>query len=192
MSTSATPAEPHTAWDAGHARAQIRTWAIAIAFALLGRAVIAESRWIPTESMVPALSVGDRLIVEKVTPHFTLPRHGAIVVFRPVWSHDATLLQRYGLADDSALVKRVIGLPGETIAVHDGQVWRNGVVLTEPYAGLTRPDMAPVTVPAAHVFVMGDNRNQSADSRVFGPVPADHLIGRAVWRFWPPGRLGTP
>jgi signal peptidase I len=193
MSASTTPVEPPVNWDAGHARSQIRTWAIAIVFAVVGRAFIAESRWIPSESMVPALAVGDRLVVEKLSAHFALPHRGAIVVFRSVWFQTApSRLQRLGMADDGALVKRVIGLPGDTVAVRAGHVWLNGRPLAEPYAAVALQDMAVVTVPPRHVFVMGDNRNHSADSRVFGPVPADHLIGQAIWRFWPPARLGRP
>ncbi len=184
--------DPQRIWNAGHARSQIRTWAIAIGFAIFGRAIIAESRWIPTESMVPALAVGDRLIVEKLGAHLSLPRRGTIVVFRPVWFHEPpTVWQRFGMADDGALVKRVVALPGETVAVRAGRVWIDGRPLVEPYADTAHQDMAPVTVPGGHLWVMGDNRNHSADSRVFGPMPADHLIGRAVWRFWPLSRLGA-
>jgi signal peptidase I len=175
------------------AKSQIRSWAVAIIFAIAARAVIAESRWIPSPSMEPGLAIGDRLIVEKVTPWLSTPGRGDIVVFRPIWFHtEPTWLQRLGMADDGALIKRVVALPGERVAIVDGRVVVNGRPLAEPYASVADADVPELTVPAGHLYVMGDNRNHSADSRAFGPVPMDHLIGRAVWRFWPVDRLGTP
>jgi signal peptidase I len=180
-------------WDAKAARHQIRAWAIAIAFAVVARAGIAESRWIPSPSMAPTLAIGDRLIVEKVSPWLLVPRRGDIVVFRPVWFQtEPTWLQRLGMADDGALIKRVVGLPGERVAVVAGRVTVDGQPLAEPYASIADSDAAEITVPPGHLFVMGDNRNHSADSRAFGPLPMDHLVGRAVWRFWPATRLGSP
>lgn len=175
------------------AKGQIRSWAIAILFAIAARAGLAESRWIPSPSMAPTLAIGDRLIVEKVSPHLHLPRRGDIVVFRPIWFQtEPTWLQRLGMADDGALIKRVVAFPGETVAVEHGRVTIDGRPLPEPYASLADTDSPPQTVPAGHLFVMGDNRNHSADSRAFGPMPLDHLVGRAIWRFWPPARLGSP
>jgi signal peptidase I len=180
-------------WDITVAKSQIRSWAIAIVFAIAARAGIAESRWIPSPSMAPTLAIGDRLIIEKVSPHLHLPRRGDIVVFRPIWFQtEPTWLQRLGMADDGALIKRVVAFPGERLAVVHGRVIIDGKPLAEPYATVSDSDTPPLIVPAGHLFVMGDNRNHSADSRAFGPMPLDHLIGRAVWRFWPLSRLGTP
>lgn len=175
-----------------NAKEQIRSWAIAIAVALVARAGIAESRWIPSVSMEPSLAVGDRLVVEKLSPHFGVPARGEIVVFRPVWDRaPVPWLQRLGLADDGAMIKRVVGLPGEIVTVTGGRVYVDGQALDEPYAVQADQDMAAEAVPAGHLFVMGDNRNHSADSRAWGMLPVDHVIGRAVWRFWPVDRFGS-
>jgi signal peptidase I len=189
-----TPAAPVAAeWGLPAAKSQVRSWAVAIVFAVAARAGIAESRWIPSPSMEPTLAIGDRLIVEKISPWLHTPHRGDIVVFRPVWFHtEPTWLQRLGMADDGALIKRVVALPGERVAVQAGQVYVNGRRLAEPYASVADADAPEMTVPAGHLWVMGDNRNHSADSRAFGPMPMDHLIGRAVWRFWPLARVGAP
>jgi signal peptidase I len=85
----------------------------------------------------------------------------------------------------------VIGLPGETIEIRQGQVWVNGLPLDEAYLGdLQQDDYGPYTVPAQHVFVMGDNRNLSGDSRLFGPVYVGNIWGRAWLSYWPPEELG--
>jgi signal peptidase I len=98
-----------------------------------------------------------------------------------------------------ALVKRVVGLPGERLQIRDNRVWVNGAPLTEPWAtapiGYAEPDWAALGMPGGMVppdalFVLGDNRNDSTDSHVFGPVPVPFVIGRAVLRVWPPGRFG--
>jgi signal peptidase I len=98
-----------------------------------------------------------------------------------------------------ALVKRVVGLPGERLQIRDNRVWVNGAPLTEPWGaapiGYAEPDWAALGMPGGVVppdalFVLGDNRNDSTDSHVFGPVPVPFVIGRAVLRVWPPGRFG--
>jgi signal peptidase I len=178
-------------------RETIETFVIALALALGVRATVAEARYIPSESMLPTLEVGDRLIVEKVSYHFETPQRGDIVVFNPPKIEGL-------LNENNAFIKRVIGLPGDRLAVRGGHVIRNGLPLTEPYIkenpDYDMPDPAnphayfhdgrEVTVPPGHVFVMGDNRNNSMDSHVWGFLPIDHIIGRAVVRFWPPTRLG--
>lgn len=177
-------------------RETIETFVIALALALGVRATVAEARFIPSESMLPTLEVGDRLIVEKVSKHFEPPHRGDIVVFNPPAGA--------GFPDHNALIKRVIGLPGDHLAVQDSKVWLNGKVLAESYTkespdyrmpdpdnpGAYFHDGREVVVPAGHVFVMGDNRNNSADSHVWGFLPIENIIGRAAVRFWPPARLG--
>ena len=93
---------------------------------------------------------------------------------------------------ETEFIKRVIALPGETIAVRDNQVLIDGEPLDEPYlrAGIRMPDFGPEVVPEGFVFVMGDNRNQSQDSRFFGPIPEEDIVGRAFVTVWPPGRWG--
>lgn len=149
---------------------------MAVGFSLAFHIYVAEGRWIPSESMVPTLQVGDRLIIEKVTPRLTGIGRGDIVVFRP----PASISQK----DD--LIKRVIGLPGDTISIKKGIVYINGTALNEPYeAEKPSADFKPYKVPENSYFVMGDNRNDSYDSRYWGPVPADNIIGKALVRYFP-------
>ncbi|CAN5630975.1 signal peptidase I [soil metagenome] len=157
---------------------------LVIAFALVFgvvRPFIVEAFWIPSESMVPTLEVGDRVLVNKFIYRFTEPEKGDVVVFKSV----------EGNGED--LIKRVIGLPGDTIAVRNGTLFVNGERQKEPYTNKQFPDssfFAPTNVPKGSVFVMGDNRTNSADSRVFGPLPKENIEGEAFLRFWPPGRIG--
>ena len=162
-----------------------------ISFALVFgfvRPVIASPYKIPTESMVPTIEVQDRILVNKLAYDLESPKRGDIVFFEdPV-------------GGDKPLVKRVIGLPGDEIEIRDGELLLNGDPQEEPYLAekLCDPDLpltcsfGPVTVPEGHVFVMGDNRTHSVDSRFFGPVPEEDLIGEALVRFWPPGHAGLP
>jgi signal peptidase I len=127
------------------------------------------------QSMEPNLHDQERVILDKVAYHIGTPARGDIVVF-PV------------KGEPLPLIKRVIGLPGETVEVRGGRVLVNGVVLREPYAsGPTVGNMAAVRVPANAVFVMGDNRGpgRSLDSRRLGPISLDKLVGRARLAYWP-------
>ncbi|MEB3297887.1 MAG: signal peptidase I [Candidatus Sericytochromatia bacterium] len=166
-------------------RETLETFAVAIGLALLIRTTVAEARWIPSDSMLPTLEQGDRLIVEKISYRFESPQRGDIVVFDPP--------QGSGFGGGNAFIKRIIGLPGETISVSNGKVFIDGKAL-EPDWKLEAPDyeMPERSIPARHVFVMGDNRNNSADSHVWGALPMDNIIGRATLRFWPPHRVGSP
>ena len=159
---------------------------IALAIALTVRFFIAEPRYIPSPSMVPTLEVGDRLLVEKVSYRIRQPQRGEIIVFEP-----PPQLQSYGYSSQQAFIKRVIGLPGQQVQVTNGQVLVDGKPLQEPYI-LENPDyeMQAVKVPTGELFVMGDNRNDSNDSHVWGFLPAENAIGRAVFRFWPLNELG--
>jgi signal peptidase I len=145
---------------------------IAIAF-LVVNALIGRFR-IEQVSMQPNLHEGEYVIVDKISYLFRQPARGEIVV-----------LKRTSEAD---LIKRVIGLPGETLQVSNGQVLINGQSITEPYMKDPRinQDTPPQTIPADRVFVMGDNRNNSSDSRGFGPVPLTDIVGRAWIIYWPP------
>jgi signal peptidase I len=160
--------------------------AIAIILALLIRTFIAEPRLIPSESMYPTLYVGDRLVVEKLSYHFHPPKTGDIVVF-----HTPPELQRRGYDKNQAFIKRVIGMPGEIISVVDGKVYLNNQPIQEDYiAEPPNQPFPPVKVPADKLFVMGDNRNDSNDSRYWGFLPRENVIGRATFRFWPLDRIG--
>lgn len=164
----------------------IKVLAIALVVALTVRVFIAEPRFIPSNSMDPTLHIGDRLIVDKVSYRWQDPHRGDIVVFVP-----PPQLTELGYGQGQAFIKRVIGEPGHTVQVTRGQVLLDGAPLAEPYI-LEPPqyEMVPVSVPEGYVFVMGDNRNDSNDSHVWGVLPQQNIIGRAWLRFWPLGRLG--
>jgi signal peptidase I len=167
-------------------RENLQIIAIALALALLIRTFVAEPRYIPSDSMLPTLEVGDRLVVEKISYHFRPPAIGEIVVFDPPQQ-----LQIQGYAKDQAFIKRVMGTAGQIIQVRDGKVYRNNTPLAEDY--IAEPpayQMEAVWVPENYLFVMGDNRNNSNDSHVWGFLPQQNVIGHACFRFWPLSRMG--
>jgi signal peptidase I len=158
---------------------------ILVAFALVFgfvRPFVLEAFRIPSESMVPTLEVGDRVFVNKFIYRFTEPERGDIVVFESV----------NGGEED--LIKRVVGVPGDEVEVRSGTLLVNGEPQNEPYLNRENPDdsfFGPSRLSEGEVFVMGDNRANSADSRVFGPLPVENIEGEAFMRFWPPTRIGT-
>lgn len=163
------------------------TIAIALTIALLIRIFIAEPRYIPSESMLPTLEIGDRLVIEKVSYHFQPVHRGDIIVFEP-----PKQLQVRGYSNNQAFIKRAIAKGGDTVAVKDGIVYVNNQPLDEDYiAQLPKYNMPLVTVPSGKLFVMGDNRNNSNDSHIWGFLPEVNIIGHAVFRFWPWERIGT-
>jgi signal peptidase I len=151
------------------------------------RQFIAEPRYIPSESMVPTLEVNDRLMVEKLSYLFHPPNRGDIVVF---WPPDR-LKQENPELKKEALIKRVIGLPGDKVEVKEGKVFINNKPLVEDYiAAKPKYQWGPEIVPADSYLVLGDNRNNSYDGHFWGYVPRQNLIGRAAFRFWPLPRIG--
>jgi signal peptidase I len=162
------------------------TVAIALVIALVIRAFVAEPRYIPSDSMLPTLEVGDRLVIEKVTKWFREPQVGDVVVFTP-----PELLQEMGYGERDVLIKRVIGTPGHEIRIDNGQIYLDNQLLQEEYiAEPAHYSLQPLIVPAHYFLVFGDNRNNSNDSHVWGFLPEANVIGRAVFRFWPLGRTG--
>jgi signal peptidase I len=157
----------------------------AVAFALvfgIVRPFIVEAFVIPSESMVPTLMVGDRVLANKFIYDFTDPEKGDVAVFESVE------------VEGQDLIKRVVGTPGDTVEVREGMLYVNGEPQNEPYikkGGGISPPQQEFTVPKDSVFVMGDNRSNSRDSRFFGPVPEENLEGKAFVTFWPPSRLST-
>ena len=158
-----------------------------VAVALLLRWGVIEPRWIPSGSMMPTLQLQDRILVEKLRPKLQLPLEiGTVVVFR-----SPEVLVQAGYDPKAALIKRVVGRPGDTLEVKDGKLWRNGAPAEADWAAEAMDyAMAPITVPPEHLLVMGDNRNASLDSHLWGPLPSADLIGTAVVRYWPLQRLG--
>jgi signal peptidase I len=162
-----------------------KTLATALILALGIRQFVAEARYIPSPSMEPTLAINDRLIIEKVSYYFKEPERGDVVVFHPTEK-----LQEQNYKED--FIKRTIGLPGETVEVNNGRVYINNVPLVETYiAEKPHHNYGPVIVPEGEYLVLGDNRNNSYDSRFWGFVPKEKIVGRAVVRFWPVGRLGN-
>ena len=180
---------------------------LAVVIAVLLRAFVAQAFRIPSASMEPQLLVGDRVVVSRLAYDAHQPRRGDIVVFdcppatgcgdkgadalavRAVKTVAEALLLRQPEIEE--FIKRVIGLPGETVEGHDGHVWIDGKVLIEPYLpdGTVTSDFGPIKVEHGKLWVMGDNRGNSADSRVFGQIEQDTIVGRAILRVWPPQRL---
>jgi len=167
----------------------------AVVIALFVRLVLVQAYHIPSTSMVPTLERGDRVVVNRLSYQFGEVERGQVVVFA----------KPQGTDGENDLIKRVVGLPGETIRFVDDQVYIDGLRLEEPYLQqpdstrprLTIPGCAQVTpssdtclVPAGHIFMMGDNRLGSSDSRVFGPIEIDTVVGRAFMRVWPLNNLG--
>lgn len=163
----------------------LRLLAIALGLAIVIRFLIAEPRYIPSDSMMPTLHIGDRLVIEKVSYYLHPPQQGDIVVFQP-----PVVLQNSNIPKP-AFIKRIIGQPGQTIEIHDGKVYVDDQPLEENYI-LEPPayQWGPAVVPEDQYFVMGDNRNNSNDSHVWGFLPRQNVIGRAQFRFWPLDRIG--
>ncbi|MGB3138205.1 MAG: signal peptidase I [Nodosilinea sp.] len=191
---SSLPPEPALDQGSGQKRqaSQVNPWVeglqtigLSVVLALGIRHFVAEARYIPSGSMEPTLQINDRLVIEKISYHLNPPEHGDVVVFWPPESLTAPGKRR------DAFIKRIVGLPGDVVEVRDGEVIRNDEELSEPYIKAP-PDYqwGPEEVPEASYLVLGDNRNSSYDSHAWGFVPEENIIGKAVVRFWPPGRVG--
>lgn len=155
---------------------------VAFAIAMVFRATVAQAYEIPTPSMEPTIMVHDRVLTERVSHYFRDPKVGDVVVI----DNPSGGAIPY--------VKRVIALAGQTVDVRDGSVWVDDERLTEPYThGLPSERLSldlPLTVPNGYVWLMGDNRTNSSDSRDFGPVPTDSIQARALCVYWPPEHAG--
>jgi len=163
----------------------LQTIGLSVVLALGIRQFVAEARYIPSGSMEPTLKINDRLVIEKIGYHFTKPSRGDIIVFWPPDDLFPDSPQR------DAYIKRIVGLPGETVEVTDGVVLIDGEPLEETYIKAPPTyEWGPAQVDAETYLVLGDNRNQSYDSHEWGFLPEENIIGRAVVRFWPVSRLG--
>ncbi|MEA2974415.1 MAG: signal peptidase [Actinomycetota bacterium] len=175
--------------------------ATAMIIAFLIKTFVAQAFFIPSGSMIPQLNVGDRVVVSKLAYRLHDPHRGDIVVFdapnQVAVKDDQGLpgkvvkgiLESIGLSTPSTeeYIKRVIGLPGDRVEGRDGRVYVNDRELVEPYLpqGPTTRDFEPVELGADQLWVMGDNRENSSDSRVFGPITEDTIVGRAFVKVWP-------
>jgi len=169
--------------DTGRGMRNAVEWAAivigALVVAFLVKTFLIQAFFIPSLSMFPTLHEGDRVLVNKLSYQLHDVNRGDMVVFdRPDGQPESEIKD---------LIKRVIGLPGETIEARDGVVYIDGERLQEPYLvdGMRTENLAEQEVPAGHVWVMGDNRSGSSDSRVFGPIDEDTIVGRAFIRVWP-------
>ena len=175
---------------------------IALVVAFVLKTFVAQAFYIPSGSMEPQLHVGDRVLVSKLAYQLHDPRRGDIIVFPSPEDHTVDhswlpgralrgVLEGVGVVQPKKeiLIKRVIGLPGETVEGRDGHIYIDGRLLIEPYlpAGLSTDAFGPTTVPKGDLWVMGDNRGNSRDSRFIGPITESSVIGRAIMKVWPPG-----
>jgi signal peptidase I len=178
------PEQPSAASEAVPQR--VRRWRVAIplvacaVLVVLLRVAVAEPFEITSESMAPTLRSGSHVLVSKLAYRSGVPHHEDVVAFTT--------------AEGAVAVKRVAGLPGDIIELSSGRLVRNGTPVDEPYVDPRRAEgtfYGPVTVPRGHIFVLGDNRIDSDDSRFRGPVPLEQVMGRAALRLWPPALLSA-
>jgi signal peptidase I len=166
-------------------REVVETVVIALVLAFLIRTFIVGTFWVPSGSMERTLLVNDRIMAYKLFYDIGDVEHGDIIIFR------------FPLDPQKDFVKRVIGLPGDRIELRDKQLYVNNVLQDEPYVihtdfrdvGFPRDDYGPVVVPDNTLFVLGDNRDNSEDSRYWGFVPAGNIVGGVFLRYWPPWRI---
>jgi signal peptidase I len=208
-----TPSQATSAGTPAPRRRRRRAWlgelpsliVVAVVLALLIKTFVVQAFYIPSPSMHDTLIENDRVLVNRMAYRFHPPRRGDVVVFQnphPGPSHESALSafvhwlgQGLGFSQggrNKDFIKRVIGLPGDTIEMNHGVVYVNGTPLREPYvspANVDRARYGPYVVPAGHLFVMGDNRTDSDDSRgSLGYIPMDKVLGRAFVLVWPPSR----
>lgn len=169
----------------------IQALVLALSVFVLLYLFVAQPNQVHGNSMYPNFHDNEFLLTEKITYHLREPQRGEVVIFKAPPSEPCA-------EDECEYIKRIIGLPGDTVRVLNGKVWINGQVLKEEYLPsdyTTNPgsylrEGKPVIVPQGEYIVMGDNRPHSHDSREFGPIPKENIVGRAFFRYWPLDRLG--
>jgi signal peptidase I len=181
--------------------------ALAVLLAVVFKTFLVAAFYIPSGSMESTLNISDRVLVEKVSYRFGDVQRGDVIVFvhdepgfeptrpgNPVTGFFSSLGQAIGIVppSDRDFIKRVVGIPGDRITCRDGQLVRNGQKVTEPYLdpGVTTDGCRPTTVGPGELYVMGDNRTNSQDSRAFGVVQRSDVVGRAFVRIWPLNHIG--
>ena len=180
--------------------------AVALGVALGIQAVLVKPFRIPSESMVPTLEIGQRVLVDRVSPRFSDYERGDVIVFKPPKGADEGVCatshppqqacpRSSDEKSDTNFIKRIVALAGDKISIKRGRVYLNGELQKEPFIEpnancdiCNLPE--ELTVPKDQFYVMGDNRGASLDSRKWGPVPKDNIIGKAFATYWPPGRWG--
>ncbi|MDQ7842799.1 MAG: signal peptidase I [Armatimonadota bacterium] len=155
-----------------------KTLIIAFILAQLIMVSVAQAFQVEQYSMEPTLLPHDRVLVDKFLHRLRQPRRGDVIVLR------------YPLNPERNYIKRIVALPGDRLELREGRLFINNMPVAEPYVnGVPQGDFGPVTVPADAVFVMGDNRNNSEDSRSFGALKKDKIVGQAILIYWPPQRI---
>lgn len=182
--------------SSGDAEEDIKTYTFSFAFALLLRFFIVEPRYIPSLSMFPTFDIGDQLAVEKVTKRVRSFSRNEVVVFRPPQRfrdimdeyNDPTMQKK----KSEALIKRIVATEGDEVKIRSGRLYVNGELQDEPFtAERADYEFGPVQVPEGELLVLGDNRNHSLDGHIWGFLPRENVIGRAVFVYWPPWRIGN-
>lgn len=177
----------------------------ALVVAVVIKTFIVQPFYIPSGSMIPTLLIDDRVMVSKLSYLWSEPGRGDLVVFENPYAPELdesfpesvvrATLEALGIRTSGSddLIKRIVAVGGETVEVRDNRLIVDGVPLDEPYLqpGVAMANFGPRTIADNEIFLLGDNRNESSDGRVFGPVPRDDVIGKAVFRIWPLDRLGS-
>ena len=173
----------------------IQTYSISLFVALLIRTTIIEPRYIPSLSMYPTFDIGDQLAVEKVSKRIRPMERNQVVVFNPPQNFRVIMDANYGAnskKSKEALIKRIVAVAGDSVKVTGGKLYVNGNKQDEPFTAEDADyEFGPVEVPEGKVLVLGDNRNHSLDGHIWGFLPKENVIGRAVFVYWPPWRLGS-
>jgi signal peptidase I len=173
-------------------REDIKTYTVSLGVALLLRLLIIEPRYIPSLSMYPTFEVGDQLAVEKVTKRIRPFSRKEVVVFNPPARFRDIVGGPTSQKAKEALIKRIVAIEGDKVEIMGGKLYVNGVVQDEPFtAEEAEYEFGPVIVPKGEVLCLGDNRNHSLDGHIWGFLPTENVIGRAVFVYWPPWRVGT-
>lgn len=178
-------------------REDAKLYTISLVVALMIRFFVVEPRYIPSLSMYPTFDVGDQLAVEKVSKRVRPLQRKEIIVFHPPQMFKDMMSVTFGedtanQKGKEALIKRIVAIEGDEVQVRGGKVLINGQVQVEPYtAEDAEYEFGPVKVPPGQVLVLGDNRNHSFDGHLWGFLPKENVIGRAVFTYWPPWRIGN-
>jgi signal peptidase I len=166
----------------------VETLVLTLIIFLVIQNFVAQPYRVQQQSMENTLQPDQYVLVDKLTPHFDDYKRGDIIVFNPPAA--------YAQSDGTPFIKRIIGVGGDTVSIHDDNVFINGIQLNEPYLYEGQPtttspgSLSTWVIPDGDLFVMGDHRQDSSDSRVFGPVPKSNVIGRAWLRYWPFNTFG--
>ena len=162
-----------------------------IIIALIIRWQVIEPRWIPSGSMLPTLQIQDKILVEKLTPKITSKSNLSKLKNKIIVFNVPEQLIEAGYESDIALIKRVIGVPGDKVEVKEGKLYLNDIAQNNYISDKNiNYSIGPYVVPEKSLWVMGDNRNNSMDSHIWGFLPYEKVIGKAIFRYWPLNKIG--